>query len=91
MNFLSICKLFEVIIMTTDTGFFFANTYKNYSKKYIHDEAFISLIGSIGGIFGGLRFMWGPFTDLTSYKIVYGIILVLQIVLASTFPFAVRN
>ncbi len=68
------------------TGFSVLGSFKKFSADKIRDDSFISLAGSIGAFFGGLRFQWGPLVDRFSFKWVYLSILITQIILGSTFP-----
>lgn len=63
-----------------------AGTYKEYTKNTLHDDDFITLAGAVAGIFGGIRFQWGPLVDCLGYKTIYGVILLVQIFIAFTFP-----
>lgn len=86
MNSCSICKLTLNFIRIV-IAFFIAGTFKEYTKETLRDDDFISLVGAISGIFGGIRFHWGSFIDWFGYKAVYGCILVLQAIIGFTFPF----
>jgi hypothetical protein len=68
-------------------GYFIVGTYKKFAEKLLNDNSYISLIGSLGAIFGGIRFQWGPLVDYFSFKVVYTVILILQIILGFSFPF----
>ena len=37
-------------------GFYVLSTYKKFAGQLLRDDKFISLMGSIGPIFGGIRF-----------------------------------
>jgi MFS family permease len=52
----------------------------------LHDENYISLIGAIAGIFGGIRFQWGPLVKALGFKAVYSGILLLEMIIGYTFP-----
>jgi len=39
-------------------GFFLINSYKVFGAIYIHDDMFLTFVGSVGCICGSLRFLW---------------------------------
>ena len=51
----------------------------------------MSLVGSIASLCGGLRFAWSLLIDRYPYKIIYGILLVIQIILAFTLSFVNKS
>ena len=76
MNTCSICS-----------GFFAVNNFKNYGLKVgLTDENYLAWLGSVAAIFNAIRFCWSFMTDYFSYKSVYGVLLVMQIVLDLTVP-----
>ena len=56
-NTLSICKIFSLKIPLV-LGMFVLNTFKKYGEKNIADDKFLTLVGSVASIFGGIRFVW---------------------------------
>jgi hypothetical protein len=52
-------------------------SFKKFAGKIIRDDSFISLAGSIGAFFGGIRFQWGPLVEKFTFKKVYAAILIL--------------
>lgn len=73
-------------------GLFIANEYKVYwlNAKNPPSDQFISSVGSIGSVFNGMRFIWSALLDYFPYKIVYGILLVLEITLGLTYPLIIN-
>ena len=79
----SVCKNIEfshdIVI-----GLFVINTYKNYGKKHIADDSFLTIVGSCSSIFGGIRFVWTWIVDKYSFKLSYTIVLCMNIVFGFT-------
>jgi hypothetical protein len=80
MNFLSIFF-----------GTYIIGSYKNYGEEFIHDQEYLSLVGAFASICGCFRFIWGFLIDTYSYRLVYSILLCMQIFLAFTFPLVVQD
>ena len=53
-----ICSISMIYIFLTHLviGFFIIGTYKKFSENLLHDNSYISMVGSIGAVFGGIRF-----------------------------------
>ena len=76
MNFLSIM-----------TGLFTVTNYKTYAQaNEINDDSYFANLGAVASICGSLRFIWSAGLDCAPYKLVYGILLGIQIVLNLTMP-----
>ena len=59
-------------------GYILINQYKMFASKYIHDDMFLTMVGSVACIFGSLRFIWSLLLDYQfSYVNVYGSLLIL--------------
>ena len=63
---------------------FVINTFKNFGMQKIKSDDFLTLVGSIASIFGGIRFVWSYLVDRYSYKLSYSIILSINIFFGST-------
>ena len=54
-------------------GYTLIGSYKVFGEIYIHDDLFLTYVGSIGCIFGSLRFLWSLMLDFGfTYQQVYG-------------------
>ena len=74
------------------TGFFAVNNFKIYGQKNgLTNEEYLAILGSIAALCNAIRFLWSFATDFFSYKLVYGILLVLQIVIDFTVPLVAEN
>lgn len=80
-------QIFWPYLLSAMAGLFAAASFKTIGIKYAYDDAFLTIVGSIGSIMNGtLRPLWGQFFDKTSFKMVYMVILGIQISLCFTFP-----
>ena len=74
-------------------GLFIANEYKVYwiASGYAPGDHFVTRVSSLGNFFNGMRFIWSALLDHYSYKVVYGIMLTIEIVIGFSFPYVVQN
>jgi len=63
---------------------FVLNTFKKYGQENIKDEKFLTLVGSVASIFGGIRFVWSQLVDRYSFKLSYAIVLGINIIFGAT-------
>ena len=73
--------IYSMAFMSVFQGYYTLNVYKNYGYNYanLSDDAFLTKVGSIAALLGGLRFGWSAAMDLesASFKKVYGLLLVI--------------
>jgi hypothetical protein len=62
--------------LTIFFGTFIIGSFKAYGETKLSDESFLSLIGAVSSIVGCLRFFWSFLIDHYSYKLVYGILII---------------
>jgi hypothetical protein len=79
-------QIFIMSMLTIFFGTFIVGSYKSYGEQYIHDESFLAFTGAVASVFACLRFIWSFLLDKYSFKAVYGTMVVIQTVLALTFP-----
>ena len=75
------------VMMTWSAWFplYIASNFKTYEEKDVHDDHFITLVGSISWIFNGIsRSIFSLMIDFTGFKSVYLFILVFQIIVSFT-------
>ena len=78
--------------MSIMTGFFAVNNFKTYGQANgLDNEQYLALVGSIASICNAIRFLWSWATDYMPYKLVYGFLLTLQIVLNFTIKLVAGN
>lgn len=68
-----------IFIMNTFSvfyGYFIISTFKNFGLEKIKDDEFLTAVGACSNVMGGMRWIWSYFSDRTSFKLVYGILLV---------------
>ena len=61
------------------------------TRPVLEGDLFLTQVGSISSVFGSLRFVWSAALDKYSYKLVYGTLLIMQVILASTMYFAANS
>ena len=54
----------------------------------LNDVEYLTLVNSISSIFNALRFIWAGGIDKYPFKWIYGILLVMQIIIAFTMKFS---
>ena len=73
-------------------GYFFTNVYKTYGMRYINDDHFLTLVGSISSLFNGFfKFMWATLLDYYPFKRIYGFLICLEIGMIVAITYAVHN
>ena len=74
-------------------GMYSLDVYKTFgeTKPNLNNDFYLSETGSICCLFGSLRFIWSAATDRYRFRIVYSVLLVTQVILASTMVFAARS
>ena len=48
--------LYSMFVFSIFIGFYILSTYKKFADQLLRDDKFISLMGSLAPIFGGMRF-----------------------------------
>ena len=77
---LYIMNMFSIV-----SSFFALNNFKKYGQyNGLTNENYLAWLGSLASIFNALRFLWSSMTDYYSYKMIYTILLCMQIVLNCT-------
>ena len=65
-------------------GYTLIGSYKVFGGMYIHDDLFLTYVGSIGCVFGSLRFFWSMMLDFGfTFPQVYGTLCIVQLICAS--------
>lgn len=69
------------------------NTYKTFgeSLENLNDDSYLTLISSISALFNAARFIWAGAIDKYSFKTVYAMLIVLEIILAFTIRLTVLS
>lgn len=72
-------------------GLFIVNAYKNFGRKTISNDFFLTIIGGIAAAFNGFSHpFWSSLLDCYSFKRIYGVLMVIQTLLSATIYFT-RN
>ena len=78
--------IWVMIVFSSSYPYFIASNFKTYEQRDIHDDRFITLVGSLGAIVNGLsRSFWATLLDFFGFKIVFMSLLVMEISVAFTF------
>ena len=68
-------------------GYVLITSYKVFGSQFIHDDMFLTMVGSIACVCGSLRFFWSMLLDFKyTYAQVYGVLCATQL-LCSAFIF----
>ena len=65
-------------------GLFVVNTFKKFGQEAINDDRYLTAVGSVSAVFGGIRFLWSYLVDKYSFKLSYGIVLFINVVFGFT-------
>ena len=93
LNLIRTRQFFLLLIMmylSSFFGYFMLNQYKDFGKEFIKDDHFLTLVGAIASGFSGFRFVWAFLMQKFSFKVVYSIMLLIQIVVSLTIYWTVR-
>jgi len=81
--------------MSVFQGYYALNVYKafGFTNQELKDDAYLTKVGSVAAIMGALRFVWSAAMDCdsASFKKVYSVLLVTQILLGATIEFALQT
>ncbi|CAI2368038.1 unnamed protein product [Moneuplotes crassus] len=78
--------LYAAMFLASSFPYFIASSFKTYEQIDLHDDRFITLVGSLGAVTNGLsRGVWATLMDFIGYKKVVMGLLTLEIIIAFTF------
>lgn len=78
--------------MSVFYGYLLIGSYKTFGSKYIDDDMYLTLVGSVGCIFGSLRFFWSMLLDFNyTYPQVYGVLIFIQLICSSTIFYSAQG
>jgi hypothetical protein len=81
-----------VVGMSVIQGSYISLIFKNYGLENISSDQFITIVGTIGSVSNGLsRSFWGNLIDVFPYKIVFGTLLAIQVVIGFTMELVVTS
>lgn len=70
---------------------FIFNTFKNFGMQHINSDNFLTIVGSVGSVFSGTRFVFSYLIDRFSYKLSYSIVLSINILFGFTLVLVCNN
>ena len=78
--------------MSIMTGFFAVNNYKTYGQANgLTNDDFLAILGSIAAVCNSIRFLWSWTTDYIPYRVVYAVLLCIQITTNFTIKLVAKN
>ena len=83
--------LFIMQFLSIFVGYFVANVFKDYGELHIDDDRYLTIVGAVAAGWAGLRFIWAFIMQKLSYKVVYSLMLITQIVCCVTIKWSVKN
>ena len=73
--------LYAMNFSTVFYGYLVVSNYKVFGSMFIHDDMFLTAVGSVASVCGSLRFLWSLQLDAGfSYVRVYGILCLVQLI-----------
>lgn len=74
-------------------GYYTVDVYKIFGQKSsnLNNDAYLTWVGSLSSVCTSLRFVWSAILDYLPYRLIYGVLLIMQIVLACTMVFAIND
>jgi hypothetical protein len=93
MAALSVSKYSPFLQLFVVNGIVTVDVYKIYgsTRTNLDHEGYLTQVSSFSAIFNCLRFVWSAALDRYSYKVVYGTMLVMEIILAFTFKWSAKS
>jgi hypothetical protein len=80
--------IYGMVTMSIFIGMFTINTFKNYGMKNFNDNDYLTTVGAVSAVFGGIRFVWSYLVDAYSFKVSYGIVLIMNVIFGGTLVLA---
>jgi Na+/melibiose symporter-like transporter len=79
--------------MSLVTGVFVVGNFKTYAQiNGLVNESYLTWLGSIASVLSAARFIWSTASmDYFSYRTIYAVLLVMQIILCMTMPLVSKN
>ena len=73
--------------------FYIINTFKSVGQSIpvLDVDHYLSIVSSVSALFNTARFVWSGALDRFAFKKVYGVLLVIQIILAFTFELTKKS
>ena len=84
--------LYFMNAMSIMTGFFAVNNFKTYGQANgLDNDSYLAIVGSAAAVCNSSRFIWSWATDYLPYRIVYSVLLLLQIFANFTIKMVAKN
>jgi len=79
--------LFVMNTLSIFYGYFIVSTFKTFGQQHFKSDEFLTATGAFASVMGGMRWIWSYFYDRYSYKLTYGVLLIMQIILSGVISF----
>lgn len=77
-------QLFFMALLSVSGTFYVASSYKSFG--YRHSDLFLTIVGGSGMTINGIsRFGWGIMMDHVSFKMLFGLTIIVEVAMISTF------
>ncbi|CAI2368758.1 unnamed protein product [Moneuplotes crassus] len=75
-----------MLIFSSSYPLYLAGSFKTFEQIDLHDDRFITLVGSLGAIANGLsRWFWATLQDFFGFKKIFALLMIFEIIVAFTF------
>ena len=92
MNTRQFLSIYVMNFFSIFLGIFVIGSQKDWGKSIFESaEKFLSSVASLGGVFGAMRFIWSFLVDKYSYKLIYSILLIFQIIIGVCLPLVLES
>lgn len=77
--------IFVMILLSSSFPFYIVSNFKSYASTDISDDTFLTVVGSFGAVMNGIsRGFWATLQNMFGFKIIYLVILIIEIAVAFT-------
>jgi hypothetical protein len=85
--------LYTMQFLSIFYGYYMVNVYKNFgfTIPVLDSDAYLTTVNSISALFNSARFVWSGALDKMSFKLIYGFLICIQLVLAFTISLTVNS
>ena len=91
MNTRQFLSIYVMNFFSIFLGIFVIGSQKDWGKSIFESEKFLSSVASLGGVFAAFRFIWSFLVDKYSYKLIYSILLILQMIIGVCLPLVLES
>ena len=67
--------MYLINVLSICFGMFILGSFKSWGEEQFTNDEYLSMVASVGSIFGALRFFWSFLLDIYSIRLIYGIMI----------------